>query len=155
MAQKGRSGSFPQKKFNSRPRAVQNCKFDQKGADSAHSQNRNSITGPEPSKIANLSSKRLPAKIWPKRAVPAHSHKRNSIAGPGPSKMANLSSKRLPARIWPKKAVFGSCLEKKFNSRSRTVQNRKFQFQELQELGLIFGGCRAAAGRTGGHSPQA
>ena len=78
MAQKGRFGSFPQEKLNS-----------QAG----------------PSKMANLSSKRVSARIWPKRAVSAHSHKRNSVAGPGPSKMTNLSSKRLPARIWLKRAV--------------------------------------------------
>ena len=57
------------------------------------------------SKMSNLSSKRFPARIWPRRAVSAHSHKRNSIAGPGPSKMTNLSSKKLLARIWPKRGV--------------------------------------------------
>ena len=50
--------------------------------------------------MPNLSSKRLPARIWLKKAVSLCFHKRKSIAGPGPSKMPNLSSKRFPARIW-------------------------------------------------------
>ena len=59
---------------------------------------------------------------------------------------------KAPGQDLAQKGRFGSFPQEKFNSRPRAVQNGKFQ---LQKLALIFGGCHAAAGRTGGHTPQA
>ena len=51
------------------------------------------------------SSKKLPARMWPKTAVSAHSHTSDLKAGLAAAKLPNSSSKRLPAKIWPKTAV--------------------------------------------------
>ena len=102
-----------------------------KRAVSAHCQKRKSIAGPKLSKKTKFEfQKGSRPGFNQKRAVLAHSQKRHSIAGPGPSKMANLSSKRVPGQDLTQKGRFGSFPEKKFNSRTRAVQNDKCELQK-------------------------
>ena len=60
---------------------------------------------PKAFKWQKFASKRLPARIWPKRAVSQGSQKAALIARLQATKVPKSGSKRLLARMWPKRAV--------------------------------------------------
>ena len=101
LAQKGLFALLPEEKFNSRPRAVQNAKFELQKA---------------------------PGQDLAQNGCSPCFQKRNSIDSPGPSEMPNLSSKRLPGQDLAQKGLFPLLPEKKFNSRPGAVQNANLGF---------------------------